>query len=62
MSWYEEIEQTLSMAIVRLKAAQRQREREDRPSTVADVLRRIGLLPGSHQAEQGYQCADGVMA
>lgn len=61
MSWYEEVGQTLSMAIARLDATQRCREGENSFRTFADDPRLVGLLPASQQAEQGHQCADGVV-
>lgn len=60
MSWYEEQHHKLSMAIARLEATQRRIARENRSSTFADDLRRVGLLPALQQENQGHQCADGV--
>jgi hypothetical protein len=60
MSWYQEVGQTLSIAIARLDASQRRTERENCSSTVVDDLRLFGVLPASQQANQSHQSADGV--
>lgn len=60
MSWYQEVGQTLSIAIARLDATQRRTERKNCSSTVADDFRLVGVLPASQKADQGRQCADGA--
>lgn len=60
MGWYEEVDQALSLAIARLEVTQRRTERENRYSTFADDLRRVGLLPALQQENQSHQCADRV--
>ena len=58
MSWYEEEDQKLTMAIARLEATQRRIEHENRFSSVTDDLRRAGLLPATRQPVECHQYAD----
>lgn len=53
MNWHEEQSHKLSMAIARLEATQRRIDRERRSSTIAEDLRRVGMLPALQKADQG---------